>query len=724
MFRRRMLILVACYSLVFLFAVGRLVELQIVRSAKLREDGRQRRHRLVAIAPTRGTIKDRVGRIVAEDRPSYDLWLVPAGLDSVGRRRVAVSLLGSALSPQRLLTLADSRGAQAELRREQALADLRETRLVRRLSSLLKQAPDVVAEQILISAVERQAGSVGELLAARPCFDDVPFEAFLAVKQSRGDAHRDPGGILDAVVPRIGAKRVYPAGEVMGHITGYTGNLTREEYEVLRGYWADGEKHAGAGVILDHGRVFFALADADEADDTDDAAIEENIIRLRETHRHGEAVYTSGYFPNETVGRSGMEQYYNQRLRGRHTQRHLYLARPDPDGPRRLVTQGRPAVPRRGDEIALTLNLEFQTAVHNILLQAVDHAVVRSPFIPPDARVDWDARVPPEKRTAACVLMNCNNGEIYAMVSIPGYDPGTLRETFADLLKDPRTPLLNRVTQGQYPPGSIMKPVVALAGLMDKKLDLETTSHCEGAIYLGRNRYRCMHHHYDIALIDAIEESCNIYFYNAGKAIGHERLYHWYFKLGLGHRTGIDIAGELPGQLPVSARTGRGWSTGNTYHIAIGQGPMTATPLQIAVAYAAIANGGRIVRPHVLYDPMLRVPQSEFMLDAQALGAVRQGMYDVVQGDRGTARKPSQARIRGLELAGKTGSAEHKRGMPTHSWFACYAPFENPEVVCVVIVPAGGYGGESAAPIAKQVLLRFFDHVEPVENEYEEEAVG
>ncbi|MCX7935972.1 MAG: penicillin-binding transpeptidase domain-containing protein, partial [Planctomycetota bacterium] len=285
--------------------------------------------------------------------------------------------------------------------------------------------------------------------------------------------------------------------------------------------------------------------------------------------------------------------------------------------------------------------------------------------------------------------------------------------------------LLNRAIAGQYPPGSVFKPIVALAALAEERIAADTVFLCEGVERLGDHDFICMRRavHGHISVADALMVSCNIFFYHAGRALGSRLIYIWAERLGLGHRTGIDLAGEAPGHLPREAFSGRGWALGNTYHLSIGQGPIAVTPLQIAVATAAIANGGKVVRPHLIYDPAqpeYDEPRAILKISPAALAAVRQGMWQVVQENRGTGK---EARLAGLAIAGKTGSAEWRKGQPTHAWFACYAPADNPQVVCVILVPEGNFGGHTCAPIARRILALYFNLPEE-EGLPEEEALG
>ncbi len=733
MFQRRTIILAVCFGAGILSLVLRLVDLQIARSDELRKRGLYRINRLLQVPPTRGRIKDRQGRVIATDMPSFDLWLVPAKIRRMQRKYTGVSQI-SGFSVARMVRIARSRDAERELDLKLALRDLEaDNPLVRKLSAIIfteryKSAAErrrFLARSLLKAMLSRNAYSEEALSRPRPWLATIGIKAYLEIEQLK----RMPGtrAIFAAVETRVGTRRVYHHARIMGHITGYVGRLSPGEYEQLRGRWQDGRRIPGTGVIMSHGHVFFSVLPDDNMQPVmtgsrpaRQRSMEMEIIRLVERRHAGRIERYAGYFANEMVGRSGVEQYYNQRLRGRHGLRLLRLSRPDPNSPRRLVAVGTRGSAVNGRDLTLTIDLEVQKRVRETLLTAINgpqnstqrhkYSGMLERLKSPDG-LSWERHGRNDSFQAICVLMNPHNGRIYAMVSLPDYDPNRLHEDFPRLLKDPRKPLMNLAISGEYPPGSTMKPLIAIAALSDGKILPDTEFTCEGKLQLGKNTYVCMNriHHGSINISDALMVSCNIFFYNTGRVLGARRIYQWAWDLGLGHRTGIDLAGERAGSLPYSAFTGRGWSTGNTYHLSIGQGPITVTPLQLAVATAAIANGGKIVRPHLLLDdPALDQPRAEISMDSASLDVVRRGMWKVVQGDfgpgrRGTARR---GRIASMEYAGKTGSAQWRND--THAWFSCYAPFDKPEVVCVVLIPAGGHGGSTCAPIARQILMDFF----------------
>jgi penicillin-binding protein 2 len=292
----------------------------------------------------------------------------------------------------------------------------------------------------------------------------------------------------------------------------------------------------------------------------------------------------------------------------------------------------------------------------------------------------------------------------------------------------------NRAIQGEYPPGSTYKIITALAGLEEGVIDEKTILNCPGYYRFGNRVYRDWKKggHGKVDIIKAVEESCDVFFYQVGQRLGVDRL-AWYAKaFGLGTPTGINLDQEAHGLIPTAAwkkkRTGVPWQGGETLSIAIGQGFNLATPLQMAVLVAAVANGGNRYRPMILdriksvdgqiiqkNEPKLigKLPVSPFNLDL-----VKLGLWKVVNGENGTARG---SRLADIDISGKTGTSQvisRKEGemlpeedMPVHlrahAWFVAYAPSENPSIAVAVVVEHGEHGSGTAAPIAKEMIKTY-----------------
>lgn len=327
-------------------------------------------------------------------------------------------------------------------------------------------------------------------------------------------------------------------------------------------------------------------------------------------------------------------------------------------------------------------------------------------------------------QVGAVVALDPKTGAVRVLLSQPAFDPdlfaGHLEpQKWQELVADPLHPLNNRALQALYPPGSTIKPLYAAAALASGVRTPSQGVFCTGAVTIYGHPYRCWlkggHGH--VALEEAIEVSCDTYFYYLARDAGIDRLASWARLFGLGSPTGIELSGEASGLVPDDAWSrrvrGQPWYAGETISVGIGQGPILVTPLQLAVAYAALVNGGYLVTPH-LVEGQGKLPKP-LGLPAEALAAARRGMERVVQGDRGTAR-----RLRALpaSLAGKTGTAQVMRKKEGVTWrelpwelrhhalFVGYAPAEDPRLVVAVVVEHGGDAASVAAPVAGRILAK------------------
>ena len=336
-------------------------------------------------------------------------------------------------------------------------------------------------------------------------------------------------------------------------------------------------------------------------------------------------------------------------------------------------------------------------------------------------------------KRGALVAMNPRNGDILAMVSKPDFDPnlfarGISAENWKSIVENPAHPLQNRTIQGQYPPGSVFKILVAMAGLEEKAITPETAFQCTGVHPFGDREYRCWNKegHGWVSLRRAIVESCDVYFYQLGMRLGVNRIAKYASAAGLGDPTGFPLGLEKPGLVPTSSwkmkKFGIPWQAGENLAIAIGQGYNLATPLQIACTFSALFNGGNYYQPRIVQS--IRAPHGESLrefpplilrnipVSSGTIEFVREALWGAVNSPSGTGIK---ARVEGFSVAGKTGTSQvvqKKEGKsePTspdlqdHAWFACFAPSHHPEITVVVLVEHGGGGGTTAAPVARQVL--------------------
>jgi penicillin-binding protein 2 len=331
----------------------------------------------------------------------------------------------------------------------------------------------------------------------------------------------------------------------------------------------------------------------------------------------------------------------------------------------------------------------------------------------------------------SAVVMDPQTGAIYALASSPNYnqvraanDPAYL----ARLYKDPSSPLVDRAIAGVYPTGSTFKPITAEAGLSSGIISPLTPLLCSGSFDLGGTIFKNVEAgvYSTMTLPTALAESCDTWFYRLGDLIYNRNpsahgtsIQQWARKLGLGSAPNLDMIGASPGLLPTPAWLQRtqheSWYEGQTINLAIGQGYLQASPLQMAVAYAALANGGTIVTPHVAgavvrgdsVRKLVFKPQRKVKLtDIQT---IRDGLYQAAHSPSGTSS--SIFANFPIPVAGKTGTAEAPPG-DDHSWYASWAPFDHPKVVVIVMIEHGGFGAEAAAPAAKEIYQAFF-HVKP-----------
>ena len=345
------------------------------------------------------------------------------------------------------------------------------------------------------------------------------------------------------------------------------------------------------------------------------------------------------------------------------------------------------------------------------------------------------------EKKGAIVALNPKNGEILAMASSPAFDPnlfvgGIEKAEWNRILYSEDHPLQNRAVSGQYPPGSVFKIVVALAGLEEGILDPEEETVCYGRIRVGRRLYNCWrkHGHGRVNFHKALVQSCDVYFYRLGRRLGVDKIAHYAKMLGLGSRSGFDLGFERPGLIPTTQwklkRWGVPWQAGETLSTAIGQSFVLATPLQMVRMVAAIFNGGRVYEPRIIRwigkdDKLVytSTPKltAEIMVNPENLALIKEGLIGVVNEPHGTG---GRARVKGITVAGKTGTAqivnlETEKDLVTdgeipeefkdHAWFVAVAPAEDPQLALAIVVEHGGHGGSAAAPIAREMIVAYLE---------------
>ncbi len=419
-----------------------------------------------------------------------------------------------------------------------------------------------------------------------------------------------------------------------------------------------------------------------------------------------EEVY-SGAEMGDRVGQSGVEATYDRYLRGRNGATRVQV-----DAMGTLTGSLSAKQPRAGRQLRLGVDLDVQRTGHEAL---------------------------GEGRRGAFVVMDVKDGEVRGLGSAPSFDPNlfakSIKQSDYDRLSDPLkgNPLSNRAIQSVYPTGSTFKLITATAGLEGGLIDPETPISDPGSLNVGGTVFKNAGGAVNgvIALRRALSVSSDVFFYKlgleangAGDGLGLQR---WARRLGVGRKTGIDLPNELPGLVPSpkwrakinrqGIGDGRPWSAGDNINLSVGQGDLQANPLQMAIAYAAVANGGRVVKPHIgkrIEDADGRVLQ-ELPSPARRRVDIEPEHRDaILDGLRAAASEPggtSADVFKGfpIPIAGKTGTAEKGLGRPDQSWYIALAPYPNPRYVVAVTDEAGGFGAETAAPAARRILASLFD---------------
>lgn len=389
-----------------------------------------------------------------------------------------------------------------------------------------------------------------------------------------------------------------------------------------------------------------------------------------------------GYRIQDLVGYSGVEEIYDFILRPREGGMQVEV-----DNKGRLSRVLGFKSPQKGKDIELTIDLNLQKIIHHNL---VGH-------------------------TGCVVILNPANGGVLALASFPDFDPQIFQEGSSSLLNsllnDPDAPLVNRAINGLYPPGSVFKIILAAAGLETNIIGVDDKFFCSGSMEIGNREFACWGLHNEQNVVDALANSCNVFFYNLGLRLGPKVINEYALKFGLNKPTGIDLRGESAGFLPYTfwqrlTRHNR-WFIGDTANLSIGQGEVLVTPLQIARMMAAIINGGKLISPKLLKsikDETRNVnlpsePAVDLRISEETLQIIRAGLIGAVDRPGGTAELLADLEI---PIAGKTGSAQVASGR-AHGWFVGYFPIEQPRfVICVFLEHAGS--GYRCCQLTKKII--------------------
>jgi penicillin-binding protein 2 len=683
---------------VFAVFALRIIYLQALQGTEYQTMADANRLRTVMVNPPRGIIYDRNGVELVHNVPTYNVMIVPAYVpDDVDE----VEDLAESREWQLYTLLSELTGVQVTttVRMEPSLS-----------TKLRYQAPGVhdlsaPSDQVLVPVETR---GIRQIVAAASTFE--PFQPVLIkanIERELAQRIEELRPWLPGVEIRVLPAREYPTGALTNHLVGYMGPLPNDSY------------------------------------------------------------LNYGYEKNDRVGYAGVEAEMEKELSGT---KGVTTYEVDVAGqPIRAV--GPATSPVAGLNVHLTVDLRLQAAATHALTNTIS-TIKRL----------WGI----ELYQGAVIAMDPRSGEVLAMVSIPTYDNNRFAnridlDYYQSLLEDLYNPLINHAISGQYPPGSTFKLVTASGALEDGVISKDRYIVGEGTIYI-ENKYApndpgraqplyCWYRegHGSLNVVGGLAQSCNIFFYKVGggfpeqriEGLGNERLAWYAEQFGFGTRQGIDLIGEAPGHIPTARwkrlTYGESWSTGDTYNMAVGQGFVTATPLQVLNMAATVANGGTLYRPQVVHhltdalgnvvrsesdgtitsvtnpdgQPVLSPRTEEEMrlvfqpevirwleVSPQNIALVQEGMRRAVTD--GTAEGASLD-DHGIHVAGKTGTAEFcdnlaiQQGwcrtgwpLPYHAWFVAYAPYEDPEVAVMAFVYNGGEGSAVAVPIVRQFLEAYF----------------
>jgi penicillin-binding protein 2 len=628
MFNRRLKLLLGILTAAAAALVVRLIDLQVLGAPVFQEQAAEAMLRPTRFIPAiRGQILDRYGRVLADDRPQWQLCVYyPVLADT-----------------QRYVTeLAQSRArrgaagpSQAELA-AQILGQVQQTwdrvaQLTGVSNSSLQERQREIRQRVetIRAAVSRSAGidvQIQEQEMLHPLVSGLDDQA--AIKLRLNLQH------VPWLQVQVANHRLYPNAQAFCHLLGCLGPVPPE--------------------------VAY-----------DPVNLESDVLQQ--------------YLPDEQMGYSGIEQLGEQLLRGRRG-----LVREDFHG--RVLER---VEPQPGHPLYLTIDADLQEQILPVLAQAVE--------------TNDQAR----GGGAAVVVLDVHTRHVLALVSYPTFDPNRRAEAFQATTENSRAaPLLARAISATYPPGSVVKPIVLAAGLSLGLVSPSDRKLCTGTLLDGVNAWHCwtyfrnMPPHGWVDASDAIKQSCNIYFFKLGQDVNPARLTDWLQRFGLGRYPGTDLIEERAGVVPTAAwlqsNRNRSLRPGDARNLAIGQGELTATPLQIANLAATIATG-RWLPPTLLANDWRDRPVTILDVSQAHWAVIREGMFRAVNEPGGTAYRT--ARLENLELCGKTGSAQ--TGQPdraTHAWFMGFAPYRNPTIAIAVVIEHGGGGGAVAAPVARRIV--------------------
>jgi penicillin-binding protein 2 len=662
---RRLTVLFLVMVFIFLAVIVRLFSLQIVRGETYREYAERQRLGLVPVDVARARVLARDGSVIAEDRLGYDLVVVIGRLDPASERLLRDPLRRLFYVPrrERIRRMPD---ADCEIRRERT-DDGGERFAVHVVSRLEIETED-------------EQGRPRVDLATRETDVAIPHRIIRSITELAELTGEPRDTLLDRVV-----HAAVDVARLRTPVFAPTPVVEGVGYEVVAAVETRPEDFRGFRIDCRFRRTNPAGGLAPHVVGTVSQFNPQDIERTREQFPGWPG---RGFLMTLRAGRTGIEKAMDAALRGEFGMQCI-----ERDHLNRRQQTLREAPPIPGRDVVLTLDPRLQRVVEQTLRETA----------------------------GAAVILDCRNGEILALASGPGYDPSRLHETdyYAEILRNPDRPLFNRAVNGRLPLGSVFKIVTALAAL-DAGC-VPTGVYCGGSMQLGRHTFRCHRRwgHGRLELTEAIQVSCNVFFYQTAQKLGDVRLIAMARRLGFGEKTGVRIPAESAGLLPYRA------PGGELLNLSIGQGKLLVTPLQVARLLAAVANGGTLVAPNIVrelrpFDTESPAAESvdhprpvDLRLSPRHIEAVRIGLYKVVNEHGGTGYKAFRNFARPFRVCGKSSTAQRKvrrdgrTVVDNVGWFAGYAPAERPRIAFAVAVEhlcRSQGGGSTAGPIARRIL--------------------
>jgi penicillin-binding protein 2 len=433
-----------------------------------------------------------------------------------------------------------------------------------------------------------------------------------------------------------------------------------------------------------------------------DATIFAHILGYEGKIQQTELDNDKSYLLTDYIGKQGIEKSYERNLRGVHGANQIEV-----DSMGKAKREIGIVNPKAGSDLTLNIDAGLQKKIYDSINNVLEKTGTR---------------------TAAAVAIDPKTGGVLALVNVPSYDNNLFAkkisaDDYSKLIKDSDKPLFDRAISGEYPPGSTVKPAIAAAALSEKTITPSTIiDGLGGVLRVGGFSFGDWKAHGPSDVRTAIAQSNDIFFYTVGggygniQGLGMDTMKKYYNLFGFGQPTGIDIGGEASGFIPSEQwkqdKLGEKWYIGNSYHASIGQGYVTATPLQLANYVAAIANGGTLYKPHIV----ARIKKSTGEVESISPEKIRSGFVSadvlkvVQEGMRKTVTDGTAQTLKDLPIAvaGKTGTAQFGTTGQTHGWFVSYAPYDDPQIAMAVLVEGGGEGHSSALPVTQEVLQWYF----------------